>query len=110
MNNIDPSQVSFALQQARMAIRKGDHSAARLWAQQAIGLDPNEITAWMILAGISSPEESIRYLKRVLEIAPNNEQARQGMHWAIQKARQVEQAQSKSQIQSTAASVFTSRY
>jgi lipoprotein-anchoring transpeptidase ErfK/SrfK len=92
MNEPDPSQVQAAIHQARIAIQHGDRDAARSWAQEAISLDSNEITAWLILAGISDPDDSIRYLKRALEIDPKNETARKGMQWALQKARQQKQA------------------
>ena len=84
----DTASSNFELQQASAALKRGDSSSARLWARQALENNPIEVKALIILAGISKPEESIGYLNRVLEIDPNNEYARQGMHWAIQKARQ----------------------
>ena len=86
----DPAPNAFELQQASSALKRGDRSSARLWAEQALRNNPDEVKALMILAGISKPEDSIAYLKRVLEIDPQNESARQGMHWAVQKARQEE--------------------
>lgn len=97
MSNPDPSRVQVAIRQARLAIQHGDYNAARSWAQEAISQDPDEITAWMIMAGISDPDDSIRYLKRALEIDPKNETARKGMQWALQKARQ-QKAEITSQI------------
>ena len=90
MTPSDPASGDFELQQANAALRRGDRSSARLWAQQALQINPAEVKALIILAGISKPEDSIGYLNRVLEIDPNNEYARLGMHWAIQKARQEE--------------------
>ncbi len=92
MNEPDPSQVQAAIHQARIALQHGDRDKARFWAQEAISLDSNEITAWLILAGISEPDDSIRYLKRALEIDPKSETARKGMQWALQKSRQQKQA------------------
>lgn len=90
MTPTDPASSNFELQQASAALKRGDSSSARLWARQALQNNPDEVKALIILAGISKPEESIGFLNRVLEIDPNNEYARQGMHWAIQRARQEE--------------------
>lgn len=82
--------VIFALQQARAALQHGNKDAARLWAKEAIRHDPHEVRALLILAAVSNPQESIGYLKQVLAIDPQNESARKGMHWAVQKVRQEE--------------------
>lgn len=86
----DPASSAFELQQASSALQRGDRSSARLWAEQALRNNPNEVKALIILAGISKPEECIIHLKRVLEIDPQNEYARRGMHWAVEKVRQEE--------------------
>ncbi len=91
MPSTDPASSAFELQQASSALQRGDRSSARLWAEQALKNNPDEVKSLIILAGISKPEESIGYLRRVLEIDPHNEYARQGMHWAVQNARQEEQ-------------------
>ena len=90
MSLTDPASSAFELQQASSALQRGDRSSARLWAEQALRNNPNEVKALIILAGISKPEECIIHLKRVLEIDPQNEYARRGMHWAVEKVRQEE--------------------
>lgn len=78
---------SSLIQQSHAANRRGDHPAARKYAQQAVAIAPEREEAWLLLASISSPQASIGYLKRALEINPQSQRARQGMHWAIRRLR-----------------------
>jgi lipoprotein-anchoring transpeptidase ErfK/SrfK len=82
---VTPNQ--YALQQAQEALRKGDRPTARRWAQQAVLLDPDREDAWLVLAATASPKASVAYLKRALEINPQSQAARRGMHQAIQQIR-----------------------
>jgi lipoprotein-anchoring transpeptidase ErfK/SrfK len=88
MNPSEPASSDFELQQASAALQRGDRSSARLWAEQALRNNPDEVKALIILAGISKPGESIAYLDRALEIEPGNEYALAGIRWAEQKAMQ----------------------
>ena len=83
----DLSPYQEALKQAKTALKVGDIVAARHWAQQAARLDANQEDPWLILAAVSSPRASLVYLNRALEVNPNSERARKGMHWAIQRFR-----------------------
>lgn len=85
--NVLPDDSRFALQQAQNALRGGDRLGARRWAERAAALEPNREDAWLILAGLASPRASVEYLKRALEINPQSERARRGMHWAAQRLR-----------------------
>jgi peptide/nickel transport system permease protein len=76
-----------AIKQAHQALRAGDREAAYRLAEQAKQLDPNLEDPWLILAAFSSPEQSVEFLKRALQINPNSLRAREGMHWAIQRLR-----------------------
>jgi len=88
MTDDNPSQALEALRQAKQALRLGNVESARHWVELATRLDPNLEGAWLILAAISSPQESLTYLKRALEINPQSQAARQGVHWAIRRLRQ----------------------
>jgi len=88
MTDDNPSQALEALRQAKQALRLGNIASARHWVALATRLDPNLEGAWLILAAISSPQESLVYLKRALEINPQSHAARQGVHWAIRRLRQ----------------------
>lgn len=71
-----------ALERAQVALQQGDRTAARDWAVQAARLDPNSEEPWLILAAVASPQASIEYLQRALQINPQSEQARQALERA----------------------------
>jgi len=77
-----------ALVNARRAYRTGNHHQARYWAQRAAALAPENEEAWLWLAAVSNPRASVDYLKRALEVAPQSQRARQGMHWAVKRLRE----------------------
>lgn len=58
---------------------------ARRWSMLAIHLDPNLEEPWLILAAISSPQASVAYLQRALQINPHSERAAKGMQWALNR-------------------------
>jgi len=77
----------LAIQQARQALKRGNRRAARRWAEQAASLSPEKEEPWLIMAALANPRASLEYLKHALEINPNSQHARKGMHWAIQRYR-----------------------
>ena len=83
------------IQQSQAASRRGDLAAARKYAQQSVSLAPDREEGWLLLASLASPQASIGYLNRALEINPQSKRARQGMHWAIQRLRTHPQASSE---------------
>jgi lipoprotein-anchoring transpeptidase ErfK/SrfK len=87
----DPQARNF-LAQSYQALKAGNRQQARQLAVQAIQTAPDLEEPWLILAAISEPSESIRYLSRALELNPQSERARKGMHWAVQRMRTVEHA------------------
>ncbi|MBN1221479.1 MAG: L,D-transpeptidase family protein [Anaerolineae bacterium] len=65
------------------AVRAGQKNIARVHLNAVLQLDPNNVPALLWLAYVSlSPQESIGYLKRALELDPTNERARSGLRWA----------------------------
>jgi lipoprotein-anchoring transpeptidase ErfK/SrfK len=76
---------------ARQALKSGDRRAARRWAEKAASSSPHQEEPWLILAAFASPRASLEYLKHALEINPESRRARKGMHWAIQRYRQIPQ-------------------
>lgn len=75
----------IAVQKAQLALHQGNQREAHQWAVQAARLAPEWEAPWLILAAVSSPNASIYYLTRALELNPSSERARQGMHWAIKR-------------------------
>ena len=86
MNDTSASAAS-AIHQAKTALKNGDSAAARRWAQTAVQLAPQDEGAWLLLAGLSTPQESVGLIKKALEINPGSERARKAMHWAVQQLR-----------------------
>ena len=80
-------QVKTLLAQAYQAMQRRERGEAYRLASQVTHLAPEMEEPWLILAGLSTPEESLRYLRHALQINPNSKRARQGMHWAIQRLR-----------------------
>lgn len=82
------SEAQKSIQDGYQALLRGDRSKARRHAQQAARLAPDLEEPWLLLAALSTPEASLEYLNRALEINPGSKRARQGMHWAIQRLRE----------------------
>lgn len=77
-----------SLLNARRAYQAGDHRQVRYWAQKAAAIAPEQEEAWLWLAAVANPRASVDYLRRALEIAPQSQRARKGMHWAVKRLRE----------------------
>jgi lipoprotein-anchoring transpeptidase ErfK/SrfK len=82
-----PLPVQDLITRAYQALKSGDRPEARRLAVMAARLAEDLEDPWLILAAVGSPDESLKYLKRALEINPDSSRARKGMHWAIQRLR-----------------------
>jgi len=91
--NTELLKAQQALQRARDALRSGDRSAAYHWAEQAAKLAPQLEDPWLILASVASPQASLQFVKRALQINPNSPRARKGMQWAMNRLQKVPSAQ-----------------
>jgi lipoprotein-anchoring transpeptidase ErfK/SrfK len=94
--NPDQEVFSKILLNARQAMQRGDRQAARRWAEQAAALAPEVEEPWLILAALSSPRASVKFLEQALKINPHSQRARKGMHWAVGRVRR-EQAERTNQ-------------
>ncbi|MGB8213869.1 MAG: L,D-transpeptidase family protein [Anaerolineales bacterium] len=83
----DPDIFRRALLNSQQAIQRGDRLAAHDWAEKAALLGPEAEEPWLILAAISEPRDSVRYLEQALKINPHSQRARKGMHWAVERLR-----------------------
>lgn len=77
-----------AIKAAHQAYKSGDRKLARKWAGYAAKLAPEKETPWLMLGILSTPQESIPYFKRALEINPTSEKARKGIHKAVKLLRE----------------------
>jgi lipoprotein-anchoring transpeptidase ErfK/SrfK len=85
--NTDLESAQQALLNAQVAVRQGNRQAARRCAEIAAALCPDLEEPWLILAAVGSPRASVAYLERALQINPQSERARMGMHWAVDRLR-----------------------
>jgi len=83
----DQSAVSRLLEQAQQARKAGNKRLARQYAEQAARLAPDNEEVWMMMAALASPRASVVYMEKALQINPQSERVRQGMHWAAERLR-----------------------
>jgi lipoprotein-anchoring transpeptidase ErfK/SrfK len=62
-----------------------DQLAARRWIRRFAVLTPGWYESWLILGLLSNPLASVYYMKRALQINPNNRWARAGLRWAAKR-------------------------
>ncbi len=83
------------LQQGIAAARSGQRALARQLLVRAIEVDQYNDEAWVWLAGVvDDPADMRRCLQQALRINPLNPQARQGIAWLDQQARQAQKTSS----------------
>jgi lipoprotein-anchoring transpeptidase ErfK/SrfK len=87
--NAELIQAQKAIQNAREALRDGNRSSARRWAEQAAKLAPQLEDPWLILAAVASPKASVAFIERALQINPDSPRARKGMQWALKRLQEV---------------------
>ncbi len=70
------------LAEGRDALLAGDKPRARALFKAVLRTEPEHVEAWLWLGGAHSEQAEIeRCLRRVLEIDPGNQQARDGLAW-----------------------------
>jgi lipoprotein-anchoring transpeptidase ErfK/SrfK len=82
-----PQPAQNLITRAYQALKSGDRPEARRLAVMASRLAPELEDPWLILAALATPDESLRYLRKALEINPTSNRARKGMHWAVKRLR-----------------------
>jgi lipoprotein-anchoring transpeptidase ErfK/SrfK len=74
--------------QAKQAVLAGNTALARQLAEKVLETDPENNAAMLIMAGLSEPQQSVLWLRKVLDRDPQNQTAREGMLWASTQMRQ----------------------
>lgn len=83
MSNQQPANMTNSLRLGIEAARTGRENEARAHLIAVLKQDPNNIPAMLWLAFVlPAPQDTIRLLKRVLALDPNNERAKAGIRWA----------------------------
>ena len=85
MVNAREAQAREAIKRARIALKKDDKKVAYAWAKSAAQISPEIEDSWLILAAVSKPEMSIKFLRRALQIHPSSQRAKKGLAWAERK-------------------------
>ena len=85
-----PNDESTLISQAKAALRRGDRSLARRMAQAVLAGNPENVEAWLILGGLSSPSASLSHLEKALALAPDDRKVQTAYQWA--KARNTREA------------------
>jgi len=83
--NANLVQAQQCIHDAREALRNGDRSVARRWAEQAAVLAPQLEDPWLLLAAVSNPRASVAFIERALKINPDSLRAQKGMQWAVNR-------------------------
>jgi hypothetical protein len=81
----DPDEVQILLQDALAALKVGDKNTAHNLAERAAFLAPESEAPWLILAAVASPEESLTYVKKALQINPESKSAQQALEWTLKR-------------------------
>jgi len=90
----------LSVEKAREALRNGNRTEARQWAEHAASLAPQMEDPWLILAAVASPSASVDYIRTALKINPNSRRARKGMEWAMQRLKDNPEPPPPSPVQS----------
>lgn len=69
---MDVNDVSHLLGYAKACLRQGDRLAAKSAARHIIRLDPSAYQAWLILAGLSNPQQREAYYEKARALAPDD--------------------------------------
>jgi len=91
MNAEKQEKAHLALDRARSALLKKDASGAFKHAKTAADLNPKLEEALLILASVSNPKDSVKFLNRALEVNPDSQKARKGMRWAARRLHEIQQ-------------------
>jgi len=91
MNAKMQEKALLALDKAQSALLKKDAKGAFNHAKIAADLNPKLEEAWLILASVSNPKDSVKFLNRALEVNPDSQKARKGMRWVARRLREIQQ-------------------
>lgn len=90
------TEARYAIEQARAALKRGERGEARRLAEHATSLAPHLEDPWLVLAVVASPQASVNYVKKALDINPNSLRARNAMQWAMQRLQETPERHDKS--------------
>jgi len=70
---------------AKRTLHEGDRVNARKVAQQIVSKYPARLEGWLLLGGLSSPENGLYYLKKAEQLDPEDQRVKAAITWAQKK-------------------------
>lgn len=67
---------------AKRTLQEGDRVKAQKIAQHIVAQYPDSVEGWLLLAGLSRPENSVFYLRKAQSIAPEDPRVKAAIAWA----------------------------
>lgn len=80
--NPESEDIGKILLSAQDALKRGDTIAVTRLARQVAAIDTESEVAWLLLAAVASPEDSLAYVLKAQEINPDSESTRDALAWA----------------------------
>jgi hypothetical protein len=77
-----------SIQETYQELCRGDQDMARARAERMVSLHPELAEGWVILALLSAPRASVKYMKRAVQEDSRSQRARAGLRWAINRLRE----------------------
>ena len=74
-------QENHLITQAKRALREGDKAKARQLAEESSLKFPDDLEAWLILAGLSSSQRRLDYLLKAQQLAPDDKRVQEATQW-----------------------------
>jgi hypothetical protein len=69
----------------KQSLRKGDLATAKKVAQYAVAQYPEELEGWLLLGGLTKPENSLVYLNKARALSPEDARVKAALAWAHQQ-------------------------
>ena len=69
---------------AKRILQEGDRVNAKKVAQKIVSQYPERVEGWLLLGGLSEPENSLYYLEKAKQLDPENLIVKAGIDWAQQ--------------------------
>jgi len=67
---------------AKRTLHEGDRVNAKKVAQQIVSKYPERLEGWLLLGGLSSPENGLYYLKKAEQLDPEDQRVKAAIIWA----------------------------
>ena len=67
---------------AKRTLREGDRARAKEVAREIVQQYPKRLEGWLLLGGLSDPEESLYYLHKAKQLNPKDQRVQSAITWA----------------------------